>query len=46
VPLLDFVGNRDALDAWTEKKGPEGLRAYRREKNQASIDGIPGYEAS
>jgi hypothetical protein len=43
VPLLDFVSKRDTLDRWTEKKGPEELRAYRAAKNRTSIDGIPGY---
>jgi hypothetical protein len=46
VPLLDFVGNRDTLDKWTEKKSPEELRAYRAAKNLQSIDGIRGYEAN
>jgi len=44
VPFLDFVENRDALDKWCEKKGPEGLAVYRRDKNRASIDNIPGYK--
>jgi hypothetical protein len=44
VPHLDFVGHRDALDRWTEKKGAEGLVAYRAEKNRTSIDGITGYK--
>ncbi len=44
VPHLEFAGRRDALDRWSEKKGPEGLIAYRKEKNHASIDGIPGYK--
>jgi hypothetical protein len=44
VPQLAFVNHRDALDRWTEKKGPEGLAAYRKTKNQTSIDGIPGYQ--
>jgi hypothetical protein len=44
VPRLDFVEQRDAMDRWAEKKGPEGVAAYRREKNQLSIDGIPGYK--
>ena len=43
VPLLEYVGHRDALDKWSEKKGPEGLRAYRAEKNRESIDGMRGY---
>lgn len=44
VPFYDFVECRDALDTWAEKKGPEGLALYRQEKNQQSIDGIPGYK--
>jgi hypothetical protein len=44
VPLLDFARPRDTLDRWTEKKGPDGLIAYREAKNRASIDGIPGYK--
>ncbi len=46
VPRYDFVDHRDALDRWSDKKGPEGLADYRREKNRVSIDGIPGYPAS
>jgi hypothetical protein len=44
VPFYDYVENRDALEVWAEKKGPEGLAAYRSEKNRVSIDSIPGYE--
>ena len=43
VPLLDFVGDRDALERWAEKKDPSGLTDYRREKNHTSIDRLPGY---
>ena len=46
VPLLDFVGNRNLLDKWSETKGPEGLAIYRAAKNRASIDGIPGHKMS
>jgi pyridoxamine 5'-phosphate oxidase-like protein len=46
VPLLNFVAHRDALDKWAEKKGPEGLSVYRREKNQVSIDGLSGYKGA
>jgi Pyridoxamine 5'-phosphate oxidase len=42
VPLLEYRAERDQLDAWCERKGPEGLVAYRREKNAESIDGLPG----
>jgi len=44
VPRFDFVGQRDTMDRWAEKKGAEGLAAYREEKNRTSIDGIPGYK--
>ena len=26
---------------WAEKKGPEGLEQYKKDKNLRSIDGIP-----
>jgi hypothetical protein len=42
VPLYAFQGERDALDQWAEKRGDEGLRSYRNENNQESIDGLPG----
>jgi hypothetical protein len=41
VPRLDFVGDRAQLIEWAEKKGADGLDAYRREKNVRSIDGLP-----
>ena len=44
VPLYDFNGFRDNLDKWAESKGAEGLEAYRRTKNQKSIDGLPALE--
>jgi hypothetical protein len=43
VPLMEFVADRDLLDKWCVAKGPQRLREYRAMKNQASIDGIPGY---
>ncbi len=42
VPLMRFEGERDQLHLWAERKGPEGLDAYRAEHNAASIDGLPG----
>ncbi len=42
VPLMKYEGERSQLFAWAQKKGPEGLRAYKREKNATSIDGLPG----
>ena len=41
VPTMELVGERDALVYWAEKKGADGLAAYRREKNTTSIDGLP-----
>jgi hypothetical protein len=42
VPVMDVVEERDLLRLGAEKRGPEGLAAYRAEKNAASIDGLPG----
>jgi pyridoxamine 5'-phosphate oxidase-like protein len=39
VPLYQFQEDRPQLEAWAERKGPETLVAYRREKNTVSIDG-------
>jgi hypothetical protein len=44
VPLLHYEGERSQLSAWAHKLGPEGLTTYRQEKNQQSIDHIPGLE--
>jgi hypothetical protein len=41
VPYHTYGGEREQLKNWAEKKGPEGLKKYWEEKNQASIDGIP-----
>ncbi len=42
VPLLQYQGDRPQLEAWVRKKGPEGLKKYREEKNRTSLDGLPG----
>ena len=42
VPLMTWTGERDLLRAGAEKRGPDGLAAYRAEVNAASIDGLPG----
>lgn len=44
VPLYRYERQRDQLPRWAEKKGIEGLEAYKREKNALSIDGLPGLE--
>jgi hypothetical protein len=41
VPLMETVGQRDLMDAWAVKKGPDGVAAYWAEKNTSSIDGLP-----
>lgn len=42
VPVMELVGERDLIRQHAEKKGPEGLDAYRAQKNALSIDGLPG----
>jgi hypothetical protein len=47
VPLMEMVGKRPQMPAWVERKGGrEGVLAYQAEKNAASIDGLPGLDAS
>ncbi|WP_428635162.1 pyridoxamine 5'-phosphate oxidase family protein [Sedimenticola sp.] len=41
VPFLDYVGEREQLLDWTEKKGEAGIRDYWQERNQQSLDGKP-----
>ncbi len=41
VPYLAYTGDRELLNEVAAKKGEEGMRKYRKEKNQLSIDGIP-----
>jgi pyridoxamine 5'-phosphate oxidase-like protein len=46
VPLLRYEGERTQLTAWAGKKGVEGLKTYRAQKNHESIDGLPGLPAT
>lgn len=41
VPLYRFEGQRPTLPTWAERKGADRLLRYQREKNSASIDGLP-----
>ena len=41
VPRFEFQEERPTLVDWCEKKGPDGMEQYRRDKNQISIDGLP-----
>lgn len=44
VPQMDFVGPRPQREAWLARKGEQGVRDYVREKNAASIDGLPAFD--
>jgi predicted pyridoxine 5'-phosphate oxidase superfamily flavin-nucleotide-binding protein len=43
VPLMKFVAERPQRKLWLEQKGKAGVRDYVREKNAASIDGLPAF---
>ena len=40
VPLYEYKAERHQLDAWAEKKGPDGIAQYWRDKNSQSLDGF------
>lgn len=44
VPFLEFCGQRDGLDKWASTKGADKLKAYRAQKNQVSLDGLPAFD--
>ncbi len=41
VPYYDYMGERDMLDKWTERRGRAGIEQYWGEGNRRSIDGKP-----
>ena len=41
VPLMEATAQRELMPTWATKKGPDGLAAYRAEKNITSLDGLP-----
>jgi hypothetical protein len=41
VPVMELREERDLLTRWAERKTPAQLVAYRAEKNEVSIDGLP-----
>ncbi|MEW9919131.1 pyridoxamine 5'-phosphate oxidase family protein [Marimonas sp. MJW-29] len=41
VPYFEHKGPRNTLEHWTEDKGPEGIAAYWKDRNQHTIDGLP-----
>lgn len=42
VPLFEYKGERRQLELWAQRRGAEGLKAYREQKNRRSIDGLRG----
>jgi predicted pyridoxine 5'-phosphate oxidase superfamily flavin-nucleotide-binding protein len=44
LPILQAVEERDVLTDNMRRRGPEGIRRYRRTKNVVSIDGLPAYD--
>lgn len=42
VPLYKFEGDRRQLLDWMERKGPDAIETYQRDRNRDSIDGLPG----
>ena len=42
VPRYRYEGERPQLLDWAERKGPDGIEVYQRDKNARSIDGLPG----
>lgn len=44
VPQYEYLGERDTLGKWRDKKSDAELEAYRREKNSLSLDGLPGLD--
>jgi hypothetical protein len=42
VPLYEFMGHRDQMAAWADKKGADGVREYQHKKNALSLDGLAG----
>jgi hypothetical protein len=40
VPFFDYVGDRDLLKNWAERKGEAGIKEYWAQKNQKTLDGL------
>ena len=41
VPLFEYLGQREQMVIWADKKGEQGLQDYWHQKNMVSIDGLP-----
>jgi hypothetical protein len=44
LPLLSLDEERDLLTPNMERRGPDGVLAYRVQKNRTSIDGLPAFD--
>ncbi|MCD4536432.1 pyridoxamine 5'-phosphate oxidase family protein [Nocardioides sp. cx-169] len=44
LPLMSLDQERDLLTPNMERRGPDGVLAYRRRKNRTSIDGLPAFD--
>jgi hypothetical protein len=44
VPRYRYEGERSQLIEWADRKGEDGVVAYRAERNATSIDGLPGID--
>jgi hypothetical protein len=44
VPRYEFARDRPQLEAWVDRKGPEGIARYQLDHNLTSIDGLPGLQ--
>ena len=40
VPLMAYSGERDVLEKWSDDKNEDGIKAYWKNKNQTSLDGL------
>jgi len=40
VPLYEYIGERDHAEKWAQRKGADGIEAYKKEKNRVSLDGL------
>jgi hypothetical protein len=44
VPLMDYVGDRDLLAQWAERRSEDDLAGYVNTKNLRSVDGLPALD--
>lgn len=44
LPLMSLEAERDLLTPNMERRGPDGVVAYRQQKNRTSIDGLPAFD--